>query len=88
MWLTRMQYHLSIEMFTDNLRQSYAQSKASDDLTKYIHTTVSVDIYKCSTNQFGRKVDAKIEKGRLQSIAKLIGTLTVVRCIFAQIWKS
>ena len=52
-----------------------------------LQTTVSLNIYKNSTNKFGRKTGFKIEnefEDQAQSIPKLTGFLTELRCIFGQ----
>ena len=48
---------------------------------------VSLNIYKNSTNKFGKTTAFKIEneiEDLYQSIQKLMGILTVPRCIFGQ----
>ena len=49
-----------------------------------LQTTVSLNIYKNSANKFGRKTGFKIENDQDQSIPKLKGILTELRCIFGQ----
>ena len=52
-----------------------------------LQTTVSLNIYKNSANKFGRKTGFKIEnefEDQVQSIPKLTGILTELRCIFGQ----
>ena len=52
-----------------------------------LQTTVSLNIYKNSTNKFGRKTGFKIEnefEDQDQSIPKFTGILTELRCIFGQ----
>ena len=62
-----------------------SRSVASDGLTKCIQAMVSLNIYKNTTNKFGRKTGFKIEneiEDQDQSIPKLIGILTQVFCTF------
>ena len=50
-----------------------------------LQTTVSLNIYKNSAHEFGRKTGFKIEfEDQDQSITKLAGILTELRCIFGQ----
>ena len=52
-----------------------------------LQTTVSLNIYKNSANKFGRKTSFEIEnefEDQDQSIPKLAGILTELRCIFGQ----
>ena len=66
-------------------RSHESWSVASDGLTKCIHAMVSLNIYKNSTNKFGRKTGFKIEneiEDQDQSIPKFIGILTQVFCTF------
>ena len=72
--------------------KSYVQSKAqtdsigrSDGLTNIYKRRVSLNIYKKGANKFGRKIGFKIEnesEDQNQSSPKLVGILTVLRCIF------
>ena len=61
------------------------RSVASDGLTNIYKRRVSLNIYKKGANKFGRKIGFNIEKeseDQNQSSPKLIGILTVLRCIF------
>ena len=61
------------------------QSVASDCLTNIYKRRVSFNIYNKGANKFGRKIGFKIEKeseDQNKSSAKLIGILTVLKCIF------
>ena len=52
-----------------------------------LQTTISLNIYKNSANKFGRKTGFKIEneiEDHYQSIPKLTGMLTELRCIIGQ----
>ena len=52
-----------------------------------LQTTISLNIYKNSANKFGRKTGFKIKneiEDHYQSIPKLTGMLTELRCIFGQ----
>ena len=52
-----------------------------------LQTTVSLNIYKNSANEFGKKTGFKIEnefEDQDQSIPKFTGILTELRCIFGQ----
>ena len=52
-----------------------------------LQTTISLNIYKNSANKFGRKTGFKIEneiEDQYQSIPKLTGILTELRCIIGQ----
>ena len=62
-----------------------SRSVASDGLTECIQVMVSLNIYKNSANNFGRKTGFKIEneiEDQDQSIPKFIGILTQVICTF------
>ena len=64
-----------------------SRSVASNGLTKCIQAMVSLNIYKNSANNFGRKTGFKIENeidDHDQSIPKLTGILTHVFCTFGQ----
>ena len=64
------------------------RSVASDGFTNIYNRRVSLDIYKKGANKFGRKIGFKIEnesEDQNQSSPKLIGILTVLRCIIGQI---
>ena len=70
-------------MFTCNGHES--RSVASDGLTKCIQAMVSLNIYKNSTNKFGRKTGFKIEneiEDQDQSIPKFTGIVTQVFCTY------
>ena len=61
------------------------QSVASDGLTNIYNQRVSLNIYKKGANKFSRKIGFKIEnesEDQNQSNPKLIGILTVLRCMF------
>ena len=61
------------------------RSVTSDGLTNIYKRRVSLNIYKKGTNKFGIKIGFKIEnesEDQNQSSPKLIGILTVLRCIF------
>ena len=61
------------------------RSVASDGLTNIYKRRVSLNIYKKGANKFGRKIGFKIEnesEDQNQSSPKLIGILTVLRCMF------
>ena len=86
-----LQKRLSIEMLLDDLRQNLMFSQkpkligsvASDGLTNIYKRRVSLNIYKKGANKFGRKIVFKIEsEDHDQSSPKLVGILTVLRCIF------
>ena len=91
--INRLQKWLSIEMLLDDLRQivcsvkspNWFRSVASDDLTNIYKRRVSLNRYKKGANKFGRKISFKIEnesEDQNQSSPKLVGILTVLRCIF------
>ena len=71
--------------------KSYVESKAQTDsivasngLTNIYKRRVSLNIYKKGANLFGRKIGFKIEnesEDQNQSSPKLVGILTVLRCI-------
>ena len=64
------------------------RSVASDGLTNNYMRRVSLNIYKKDANKFGRKIGFKIEnesEDQNQSSPKLLGILTVLRCIFSPI---
>ena len=61
------------------------RSVASDGLTNIYKRRVSLNIYKKGANKFGWKIGFKIEnesEDHNQSSPKLVGILTVLRCIF------
>ena len=61
------------------------RSVASDGLTNIYKRRVSLNMYKKGANKFGRKIGFKIEnesEDQNQSSQKLVGILTVLRCIF------
>ena len=63
------------------------RSAAIDGFTNIYNWRVSLNIYKKGANQFGSKIGFKIEnesEDQNQSSPKLIGILTVPRCIFGQ----
>ena len=62
------------------------RSVASGGLTNICKQRVSLNIYKKGANKSGRKIGFKIEnesEDQNQSSPKLIGILTVLRCIFS-----
>ena len=83
-------------MFIDDLRQNYnnvqsvamkADRSSAMVSLNTLQTTISLNIYKNSANKFGRKTGLKIEnefEDQDQSIPKLAGILTELRCIFGQ----
>ena len=61
------------------------RSVASDGLTNIYKRRVSLNIYKKGANKFGRKIGFKVEsesEDHNQSSPKLVGILTMLRCIF------
>ena len=61
------------------------RSVASDGLTNIYNRRVSLNIIQTGRKKFGRKIGFKIEnegEDQNQSCPKLIGILTVLRCIF------
>ena len=77
------------QWFTTNLmfsqKPKLIRSVASDGLTNIYKRWVSLNIYKQGVNKFGRKIGFKIEnesEDHNKSSPKLVGILTVLRCIF------